>query len=309
MAFLLLKSNNFGQNNSCFMLTVVPGEIAQNLLHGYLVGAVGPRPICFASTIDENGKPNLAPFSFFNVFSSNPPLAVFSPAISGRTGSTKHTHDNVKKVPEVVINVVSYGMVEQTSVASGEYAKEVNEFEKSGFTAIPSVKVKPFRVKESPVQMECKVLEVKEMGKGGGGGNLIICEIIMIHINEDILDAEKKIVPQKIDLVGRLGGNWYTRANGDALFELRQPNMHIGIGVDALPADVRNSHILTGNNLGQLASLTQMPAKEKVDAFKTSEGYKVLKNASAEERHKAAKGLLGNKQIEEALIQLLAFEK
>lgn len=291
------------------MLTVVPGEIPQNILHGYMVGAVGPRPICFASTIDENGKPNLAPFSFFNVFSSNPPVAVFSPAISGRSGATKHTHDNVKKIPEVVINIVNYGMVEQTSVASGEYPVEVNEFEKSGFTPIPSVKVKPFRVKESPVQMECKVLEVKELGKGGGAGNLIICEIIMVHINEDILDADKKIVPQKIDLVGRMGGNWYCRANGDALFELRQPGMHIGVGVDSLPDSVKHSNILTGNNLGQLASLTAFPALEKVQAFKSSSDYSALKNKNTEEIHKEAKKLLDSKKIEEALVLLLSFEK
>jgi flavin reductase (DIM6/NTAB) family NADH-FMN oxidoreductase RutF len=291
------------------MTTVVPGEIAQNLLHGYLVGAVGPRPICFASTIDENGKPNLAPFSFFNVFSSNPPVAVFSPAISGRTGTAKHTHENVKKVPEVVINIVSYSMVEQTSVASGEYPKEVNEFEKSGFTPIPSVKVKPFRVKESPVQMECKVIDIKELGKSGGAGNLIICEIIMIHINEDILDAEKKIVPQKIDLVGRLGGNWYCRANGDALFELRQPNMHIGIGFDLLPESVRKSHVLTGNNLGQLASLTTLPEQAKIEAFKGSEAFQKIKGFKQEELHKAAKKMLDKKQIEEAMILLLSVEK
>jgi flavin reductase (DIM6/NTAB) family NADH-FMN oxidoreductase RutF len=291
------------------MLTVVPGEIPQNILHGYLVGAVGPRPICFASTIDENGKPNLAPFSFFNVFSSNPPVAIFSPAISGRSGATKHTHDNVKKIPEVVINVVSYGMVEQTSVASGEYPKEVNEFEKAGFTPIPSVKVKPFRVKESPVQMECKVIEVKELGKGGGAGNLIICEIIMIHINEDIFDADKKIVPQKIDLVGRMGGNWYCRANGEALFELRQPGIHIGIGIDSLPESVRKSNVLTGNNLGQLASLTQFPEKEKIEVYRASDDFKALRILGAEEPHKAAKKLLDNKQIEEAMTLLFAFEK
>lgn len=291
------------------MLTVVPGEIPQNILHGYMVGAVGPRPICFASTIDENGKPNLAPFSFFNVFSSNPPVAVFSPAISGRSGATKHTHNNVKKIPEVVINIVSYGMVEQTSVASGEYDVEVNEFEKAGFTPIPSVKVKPFRVKESPVQMECKVLEVKELGKGGGAGNLIICEIVMMHINEDILDADKKIVPQKIDLVGRMGGNWYCRANGDALFELRQPGMHIGVGVDSLPDSIKHSPILTGNNLGQLASLTAFPTLEKVQAFKSTSDYSNFKNKNTKEIHEAAKKLLDSKKIEEALVLLLSFEK
>jgi len=291
------------------MPSFAPSEIPQALLHGYLVSAVGPRPICFASTIDENGKPNLAPFSFFNVFSSNPPVAVFSPAISGRTGTSKDTHNNVKKVPEVVINVVSYAMVQQTSVASGEYSKEVNEFEKAGLTPIPSVKIKPFRVKESPVQMECKVMEVKELGKGGGAGNLIICEIIMLHINEDILNADKKIEPHKIDLVGRMGGNWYCRANGDALFELRQPGPNTGIGVDALPEAIRKSHVLTGNNLGQLASLIHLPEIEKIVAFKTSAEFLTIKNLAAEELHKAAKKMLDNNQIEEAMTLLIAVGK
>jgi flavin reductase (DIM6/NTAB) family NADH-FMN oxidoreductase RutF len=290
------------------MLTITPGELPQNIFHGYMVGAVGPRPICFASTIDENGKPNLAPFSFFNIFGSHPPIAVFSPARSGRSGETKHTHNNVKKVPEVVINVVSYGMVEQTSVASGEYPKEVNEFEKSGFTPVSSLKIKPFRVKESPVQMECKVTEVKELGAGGGAGNLIICEILLIHISEDILDIENKIDPNKIDLVGRMGGNWYCRASGNALFELAQPGKNFGIGVDSLPENVKKSHILSANNIGQLASLTKMPEPEKIEAYKTSEAFFLLKNTSSEEIHKAAKKLLDNKHTEEAMTLLLSME-
>jgi len=289
------------------MLTITPGEIAQNLFHGYLVGAVGPRPICFASTIDENGKPNLAPFSFFNIFSSNPPVAVFSPARSGRLGTTKNTHDNVKKIAEVVINVVSYNMVQQTSVASGEFPKEINEFEKSGFTPLPSVKVKPFRVKESPVQMECRVMEVKELGTAGGAGNLIICEILLIHINEDILDADKKIDPRKIDLVGRMGGNWYCRASGDSLFEVVQPGPNIGIGIDSLPKSIKESHILTGNNLGQLASLTKLPEAEKVNSYKASKEFSSSKNT--EQIHIEAKKMLDNKQIEEAITLLLAYEK
>jgi len=290
------------------MLTIIPGEVPQNILHGYMVGAVGPRPICFASTIDEKGKPNLAPFSFFNIFSSNPPVAVFSPARSGRSGNTKHTHNNVKKIPEVVINVVSYSMVQQASVASGEFPAEINEFEKAGFTPVPSVKVKPFRVKESPVQMECKVLEIKELGTGSGSGNLIICEVLAMHINEDILNADKKIEPGKIDLVGRMGGNWYCRASGGALFEVVQPGINFGIGIDSLPENIRNSPILTGNNLGQLASLTKLPAPEKVQEYKTGAAFSARKNISTEELHKAAKKLLDNQQVKEAMLLLLAYE-
>ena len=233
------------------MITVSPKDTPQNILHSHLVSSVGPRPVCFASTIDAKGNPNLAPFSFFNIFGSNPPIAVFSPARSGRTGQNKDTVFNVKEVPEVVINIVTYSMVQQTSLASAEYPKGVNEFIKSGFTPIPSVKIKPSRVKESPVQMECKVLEVKETGTGAGSGNLIICEVILMHISEDVLTADGKIDQEKIDTVGRMGGHYYCRAHGEALFQQPQPGHNLGIGIDALPASIRNSNVLTGNNLGQ----------------------------------------------------------
>lgn len=283
------------------MLTISPKETPQNIFHGYMVGAVGPRPICFASTIDKDGKPNLSPFSFFNIFGSNPPIAIFSPARSGRTGQTKDTHKNVLEVPEVVINMVTYNMVQQSSLASAEYPKGVNEFEKAGFTALASEKVKPFRVKESPVQLECKVLEVKETGTGGGSGNLIICEIILVHINEAILDENKKIDPNKIDLVGRMGGNWYCRASGSSLFELSQPGHHLGIGVDSLPASIRNSKVLTGNNLGALGNVTQLPDMH---------GYtSPQKFTSEEELHKAAKELLDKNAVMEAWKLLIANNK
>jgi len=283
------------------MLTISPKDTPQNIFHGYMVGAVAPRPVCFASTIDENEQPNLSPFSFFNIFGSNPPIAVFSPARSGRTMETKHTHQNVLKVPEVVINVVSYNMVQQMSLSSAEYPKEVNEFVKSGFTPIASEKVKPFRVKESPVQLECKVLEVKETGKGGGAGNLIICEIILVHINEDILNEEKKIDPNKIDLVGRMGGNWYCRASGSALFQLPQPGHHLGMGVDSLPASIRNSKVLTGNNLGALGNVTHLP---DMQGYVSSAKYN-----NEEELHKAAKKLLDDNKVEDAWKLLLANTK
>jgi flavin reductase (DIM6/NTAB) family NADH-FMN oxidoreductase RutF len=287
------------------MLSISPSDTPQNILHGYLVSSVGPRPICFASTIDAHGNPNLSPFSFFNIFGSNPPIAVFSPARSGRTGQQKNTVENVLEVPEVVINVVSYNMVQQASLASAEYPKGVNEFVKSGFTPIASEKVRPFRVKESPVQMECKVLEVKHTGSGGGSGNLIICEVILMHINEDVLNADKKIDPHKIDLVGRMGGNWYCRASGAALFEQPQPMANLGIGVDALPATIRNSKILSGNDLGKLGNLTHLPSDDDVKQYAAANPKKLPE----EELHQEVKKLLEQNRIEEAWKLLLAEEK
>jgi len=286
------------------MLTISPSDTPQNILHSHLVSSVGPRPICFASTVDANGQPNLSPFSFFNIFGSNPPIAIFSPARSGRTGQIKHTHENVKQVPEVVINVVTYSMVQQASLASAEYPKEVNEFIKSGFTPIPSEKVRPFRVKESPVQMECKVLEIKETGTGGGSGNLIICEVILMHISEDILNADKRIDQTKIDLVGRMGGHWYCRAHGDALFEQPQPGHNLGIGVDALPESIRNSKIFTGNDLGKLGNVHHLPTEEDVRNYKATTPMKL---ENKEELHQEAQKLLGNNHIDEAWKLLLAW--
>ena len=229
------------------MLSINPKEISVQVLQKFLQNAVAPRPICFASTISKNGEPNLAPFSFFNIFSSNPPIAVFSPAYSGRTGAPKDTLLNVREVPEVVINMVNYNMVQQTSLASSPFPKGVNEFIKSGFTPIESELVKPLRVKESPVQLECKVQEIKELGQAGGAGNLIICEIIKMHINEAVLNEAGNIDTRKIDLVARMGDNWYCRAAGDALFEVEKPITTIGIGFDQIPLDVRNSKLMPSN--------------------------------------------------------------
>lgn len=245
------------------MLSINPKEIPIPKLHGYLLGAVGPRPICFASTIDENGVPNLAPFSFFNVFSANPPIAVFSPARSGRTNTTKDTYNNVKKIPEVVINIVNYDIVQQMSLASSPYDSGVNEFEKSGLTPIASELVKPFRVKESPVQMECKVNQVIELGTEGGAGNLVVCEVVKIHIDEAILDENGIIDQQKIDLVARMGGNWYCRAHGEALFEIAKPITTCGIGVDQIPSFIKEANFFTGNELGQLGNIEQLPEPDK----------------------------------------------
>ena len=284
------------------MLSISPKDIPQNILHSHLVSSVGPRPVCFASTIDAKGNPNLSPFSFFNVFGSNPPIAAFSPARSGRTGLQKNTLENVLEVPEVVINIVTYSMVQQTSLASAEYPKGVNEFVKAGFTPIPSEKIRPFRVKESPVHMECKVLEVKETGTGGGSGNLIICEVIHMHISEDILNADGRIDQEKIDTVGRMGGHWYCRAHGDALFQLPQPNQNLGIGIDALPASIRNSKIFTGNDLGQLGNITHLPLEEDVKQYALANPKKL----SGEGLHKEAQKLLHQNKTEEAWKLLLA---
>lgn len=281
--------------------------------HGLLLSAVGPRPVAFASTIDAQGRPNLSPFSFFNVFGANPPLMIFSPARRGRDNTTKHSYHNVKAVPEVVINVVTYAMVHQTSLASTEYPEGVNEFEKAGFTPIASEKVRPFRVKESPVQFECVVKQVIETGTGGGAGNLVICEVVMIHVDEAVLDANGKIDQRKIDLVGRMGGHFYARAHGDALFQLAQPNTNIGVGVDNLPPEARNSHILTGNDLGKLGVSLTIPDETAVNEYKLTElsdtfiTHQDRPSALLTALHQHAHELLAQDRVEEAWKTLLAF--
>ncbi|MBP7407626.1 MAG: flavin reductase family protein [Flavobacteriales bacterium] len=282
-------------------------------VHGLLVGAIGPRPIAFASTIDAQGRPNLSPFSFFNCFGANPPLLIFSPARRGRDNTTKHSYHNVKAVPEVVINVVTYSMVQQMSVASGEYPEGVNEFEKSGFTPVASEKVKPFRVKESPVQFECIVQQVIETGTGGGAGNLVLCEVVMIHVDPSVLDANGKIDQRKIDLVGRMGGHFYARAHGDSLFELAQPNTNIGVGVDALPSEARLSTVLTGNDLGKLGSALAIPDETAVNEYKLTElsdTFITLENQPEALRtslHRHAHELLEQGRVEEAWKTLLSY--
>ncbi|MBD79431.1 MAG: flavin reductase [Crocinitomicaceae bacterium] len=295
------------------MISVNPKEISVPQLHGYLLGAIGPRPIAFASTVDAEGNPNLSPFSFFNVFSANPPIAIFSPARRGRDNTTKHTYENVKVHPEVVINVVSYNMVQQMSLSSTEYGEGVNEFEKAGFTMLKSDIVKPFRVAESPVQLECKVNEVVELGSNGGAGNLIISEVVRIHLSEDILDEAGKVDTQKIDLVGRMGGNWYVRAKGDALFEVEKPLTTLGIGVDQIPMDIRNSTVLSGNNLGQLGNVESLPDETQVNEYKLIELSELFQEFEDEpvkleqELHKRAKEHLENNRVAEAWKTLLTF--
>ncbi len=295
------------------MLTIDTSITKNPQLHHYLLGAVGPRPICFASTINKEGIPNLAPFSFFNVFSSNPPIAVFSPARSGRTGKQKDTFNNIKEVPEVVINIVNYSIVHQMSLASSPYAPDENEFVKSGLTPLKSELIKPHRIKESPVQMECKVIEIKELGDQGGAGNLVICEILKIHIDEKILDKNNMIDQLKIDLVSRMGGNWYCRADKNSMFEIEKPIISKGVGFDNIPEDILNSKILTGNDLGMLGGIEAIPNETEVNDYKLMELSELFMeyedNASQleEELHKKAQILLQDQNIEDAWKTLLTF--
>lgn len=284
---------------------IKPAE-AQN----YLQHAIAPRPICFASTIDKAGNVNLSPFSFFNLFSSNPPVVVFSPSRRVRDNTTKHTLQNVLEVPEVVINIVDYDMVQQTSLASCEFPKETNEFSKAGFTEEKATIVRPPMVKESKVKLECKVLEVKPLGTEGGAGNLVICEVLCMHIDESILDENNKIDQTKLHHVARLGGDWYAKIDETNLFKVAKPNTQLGIGIDALPKSILNSSILTGNNLGQLANVHEMPFVDP--AFNDDKLKNIIQYFSInpddmdKELHKYAKELLDAGKVNEAWQVLLA---
>ena len=289
------------------MLTIDPKEISAGKLHRYLLGAIGPRPIAFASTIDAQGRPNLSPFSFFNVFGSNPPTLIFSPARRGRDNTVKHTYNNVKAVDEVVINIVNYDIVQQMSLSSTEYAEGINEFEKAGFSMLKSELVRPFRVAESPVQFECKVKQVIETGQEGGAGNLVICEVLKMHINEHILDEDGFIDQHKIDLVARMGGNWYTRAN-PGMFEVPKPLSSLGIGVDAIPAEIRESKILTGNDLGKLGNVEALPQKKQIDSFiaENKDLADLVKTSNKEDIHTQAQLFLEKNNVDAAWKLLLA---
>lgn len=289
------------------MLTLDPNELSPMKLQGYLQSAVGPRPIAFASTMDKNGKPNLSPFSFFNIFSSNPPILIFSPARRVRDNSIKHTLINCQDTKQVVINVVNYDMVQQMSLSSTEYPDGVNEFLKSGLTQIPSDKVKPYRVAESPVQFECVVNEIIALGTEGGAGNLIICQVVKMHIDEAVLDANGIIDPVKIDLVSRLGGNWYSRAN-QGLFEVEKPLATLGIGVDAIPQFIKESPIFNGNDLGKLGNVEALPTEEEITIF-VKENFKVKGVLSADDevkKQQLAKEYLDRNEVLTAWKVLLA---
>ena len=295
------------------MLSIDFSEIGLPKSHHYLLGAIGPRPICFASTLDDKGNPNLAPFSFFNVFSSNPPIAIFSPSRSGRTGEHKDTFNNIKKTKEVVINLVDFKMAEQMSLASSPYSPEIDEFIKSGLTPIKSEKIKPFRVKESPIQLECEIIEIKELGNEGGAGNLIICKILKMHIAKRLLNDKQMIDQEKLDLIARMGGDWYCRTDKNSMFEIKKPMTSKGIGFDKLPNEILNSSILSGNDLGKLAGIETLPDETKVNDFKLIELSDVFlkyeDNASALEKelHQKAKDFLLNNELEAAWKTLLSF--
>lgn len=290
------------------MITIDPKDIKIPALHALLLAAVAPRPISFASTIDKEGNVNLSPFSFFNVYSSNPPIMVFSSNRSGKTGETKDTYKNIKEVPEVVINIVSYDIVQQASLASVAYPKGVNEFTKAGLTMLPSENVKPPRVAESPVQFECKVNDIIELGDQGGAGNLFICEILKMHIADHVMTEDGKIDPLKMDQVGRCGDNFYVRLTKDTLFEIVKPVATIGIGVDAIPSHIRNSKHLTGNDLGMLGNVVALPTEAEIDAFCKAASQQSLLQLSTAQQHEAAHQLLQKEDIHNAWCLLLAPE-
>lgn len=290
------------------MLTLNTSNLTPVELQNYLQYAIAPRPVCFASTVDAEGNINLSPFSFFNMFSTNPPICVFSPSRRVRDNTTKHTLENVHQVKECVINIVNYDMVQQMSLASTEYAKGVNEFEKAGFTMLKSDLVRPPRVAEAPVQFECVVNDIIPLGDSHGAGNLILAEIKLIHINEEILDESGKIDQHKIDLVARLGGDWYCRVTNDNLFKVAKPLAKLGIGVDRLPQSVRFSKVLTGNDLGMLGNVEHLPGDEEIDLISTHADVKEVLDATIgdstnreRELHELAKKFLNNGEVELAL--------
>jgi flavin reductase (DIM6/NTAB) family NADH-FMN oxidoreductase RutF len=297
-----------------FIMQIIdPSQIPSQQLHRLLLGAIAPRPIAFASTIDKEGKPNLSPFSCFNVFGVNPTTLIFSPSRRGRDNTLKDTFLNIKEVPEAVINVVTYEMVQQASLASVEFPRGTNEFIKSGFTQIPSEKIRPFRVKESPFQIECKVRQVIETGTGGGSANLIICEVLLIHVNKNIFDDNGLIDPDKINLVGRMGGNNYVKASGNAIFKVPKPNDKMSLGIDALPEPVRMSKVLTGNELARLGSLENFPTAVEVGAIAKSDLVRQLQIRYAtdyelliQHAHLLARELIAKNEINEAMKLLLA---
>ncbi len=288
-------------------MKIDPKELSVAQMHACLLGAVAPRPIAFASTIDKAGNVNLSPFSYFNVFSANPPILVFSPANRGRDNTTKHSLENVLEVPEAVINIVNYPMVEQMSLASTEYARGVNEFIKSGLTQVVSEKVQPPRVKESPASFECRVQEVKSLGNEGGAGNLVICEVVLVHISEEILDENRRIDPYRLDAVARMGGSYYCHAQGGSIFEIPKPLTTQGIGVDQIPGAIRNSTVLTGNNLGRLGNIESLPGAEEVAEYGRRMEVKAMLHGehSVEHLHKKAQEVLEKGDIKEAWLLLL----
>lgn len=289
------------------MISLNPADLSTARLHAYLLSAVAPRPIAFASTIDAEGRPNLSPFSYFNVFSSNPPILVFSPSRRVRDNTNKHTLENVQEVKEVVINVVNYEMVHQMSLSSTEYDKGINEFEKAGLTMLPSDVIKPFRVAEAPVQFECKVNQIISLGTEGGAGNMIICEVVKLHIADEVLNEDLTINQEALDLVARAGGSYYSRAKS-GFFEIPKPSRTVGIGVDNMPDHIKNSMILTGNDLGMLGNVSKLPSQEEIAAFITdvSTRYPNITAMSHRERQTMARNYLSFGDVESAWKLLLS---
>ena len=292
--------------------TIAPEDISRQQLHHFILSAVAPRPICFASTIDKDGNVNLSPFSYFNVFSTNPPILVFSPTRRGRDNSTKNTHENVLEVKQTVINIVNYPMVEQMSLSSTEYAKGVNEFIKAGFTEVASTKVQPPRVGEAPVAFECEIEDIIALGEGPGAGNLVISRVVLLHIQKRYLDDEGKLDTQALDLVARMGGNWYSRAIPESLFEIPKPLRTRGIGIDRLPQSIRESHVLTANNLGRLGNVEQLPSKEEIQLLLKDPEIKMIIQANSSQPdtlvaklHLLGKDLLERMETKEALKVLM----
>lgn len=289
------------------ILSLDPSELETREVHGFLLGAIGPRPIAFASTVDGSGIPNLAPYSFFNVFSANPPVMIFSPARRVRDNTVKHTLENVKATREVVINVVSYAIVQQMSLASTEYPSEINEFEKAGLTMLPSDIVKPPRVAESPAQFECRVTDIKPLGSKGGAGNLIFSEVVRMHFKTTVLNAAGMPDPAKLDLVARMGGNWYSRSR-QGLFEVPKPLSALGIGIDSIPEPIRHSPVLTGNDLGMLGNTERLPEASEVEAFvqENLEARKLLSAGDRDDIHRAAQVFLEAGDLQAAWNLLMA---
>ena len=295
--------------------TFDPGQLTPQEMHSYLLTAVAPRPIAFVSTVDAKGNINLSPFSFFNVFSSNPPIMVFSPSRRGRDNTTKHTYENIKEVPEAVVSMVSYSMVEQMSLASTEYAKGVNEFQKAGFTERASDLVKPPRVEESPVSFECTIDQVIELGEEGGAGNLVIARVQKMHIREEYLKADGNLDPLKLDLVGRMGENWYCHAGNESLFEIPKPLQTKGIGVDQLSRSIRNSNIISPNHLGRMGNLEKLPSEEEVLSVLKSDAiheilleYETQRDLIKDAIHHLGKELLEAGKTYEALTTLMVVD-
>ena len=286
-------------------LSIDPKEISVSELHGHLLSAVAPRPIALASTINRKGEINLSPFSFFNVFSANPPVMIFSPSRRGRDNTVKDSFVNLKEVPEVVINIVNYSMAHQMSLSSTEYSKDVNEFLKSGLTQLESDKILPPRVSESPVAFECRVDDIIELGQEGGAGNLVLSRVVKMHIDLDYMGADGKIDTEKMDLIGRMGGMWYTRASGKSLFQIQKPSSKKGIGVDALPEDVKNSPVLTGNDLGRLGNIGALPTEKEI--FNITSNYNlsaIIERNNISEIHTKARDLIRENKVEKALALL-----